>query len=432
LCVACQGSAAQDELPGAPEWQARPVTLQQALALARENSPQLQRQEADLVTSRAAVLSARGSFLPSLNLSSSFSKASSKRFDPTTQRIVSGSREFYGTTISTGLSLFDGFRRLASLRGARAQEEASRQGLVRQEWDVEFQVKRAFYGALSARELVDVARDRVERAKAQLRFTSEKLRYGTATRSDSLRAVLELRNAEMTLVQALQEERVAQVQLAQVIGLDEPVRPAEAARLEPRFLELEATALIQEALEHSPAVREAEARLRAAEAGLAASKGSYLPTLSASYSSTWSGDRPVTEPEGRTRSWSFRLGLTYPIFDGFRREENVARGRATLVTARSALRDARITVLSQMTQALADLETARFSIVSGRQAVAVAEEDLRVQQERYASGVSTILDVLTSQVALDEARVNLIRSEFDYRVAVARIESLLGRSLADG
>jgi outer membrane protein TolC len=84
-----------------------------------------------------------------------------------------------------------------------------------------------------------------------------------------------------------------------------------------------------------------------------------------------------------------------------------------------------------MTEALGELETARFAIVSGDQAVAVAEEDLRVQQERYAEGVSTLLDLLTSQVALDEARVNLIRSQFDYRVAKARIEALIGRSLQE-
>jgi len=61
--------------------------------------------------------------------------------------------------------------------------------------------------------------------------------------------------------------------------------------------------------------------------------------------------------------------------------------------------------------------------------VSAAEEDLRVQEERYGIGASTILDVLTSQTELDAARRDLIRSRYDLRVAKAEIESLIGSEL---
>lgn len=410
---------------------ARHLTLREALDLAMEENPQIHSALADVSASRAAERASKGAFLPSLSLSSSYSRSSSERFDPSTQRNVTGTSEFYGTSVSSSLDLFNGFRRLADLRSARAGAEASSLALLDQKLSVALAVKQAFYAAISARELVKVDEERVRRAEAQLRFSSEKVRFGTATRSDSLRGVLDLRNAEMSLTETRQAQLATQARLAEAIGLAVPVVPSETESLAPEFLQVSGEMLLEEAVRESPTVLEAQARVEAASAGVSASRGAYFPSLRASFSSNWSGDRFIIDEGGRNRSWTVRLGLSYPLFDGFGREESVARSRASLTSSRSRLQESRLAVLSQMTEALGDLETARFAIVSGEQAVAVAEEDLRVQQERYAEGVSTLLDLLSSQVALDESRVNLIRSQFDYRMAIAGIESLLGRPLEE-
>ena len=61
--------------------------------------------------------------------------------------------------------------------------------------------------------------------------------------------------------------------------------------------------------------------------------------------------------------------------------------------------------------------------------IRAAEEDLRVQQERYRLGASTIVDLLTSQEALDQAEVDAVNARFDYLRAKAQIEALIGRPL---
>ncbi|MBD3335375.1 MAG: hypothetical protein GF355_07645 [Candidatus Eisenbacteria bacterium] len=427
-------ATAQDPDPaasGAPSGP-RTVTLDQALELAHEHSPLLQQARAELQTSRAAVRTAYGAFLPSLSGGSSYSRASRQRYDPNTDRTVSaGSSESYSTSLSSSLDLFNGGRRLADLRGAKASRAAAKYALAGERADLELSVKQAFFTALSAQDLVRVERERLERAETQLSFSSEQVRYGTATVSDSLRAVLEVRNAEMALVQAQQDREVARMELARVIGLAGPLAVTAEDLPEPRDVRLDTEGILVETLAQAPSVRESRARLESSEASYTASKSGYFPSLDASYSMRWSGDQPILEEEGRNRTWSIRLGLSYAIFNGFRREENVARSRANLVSARASLRQAELSVMTDMTEALGNLEAARFAIISGEQAVVVAEEDLRVQQERYSSGVSTLLDVLTSQVALDEARVNLIRARFDFRVALARIESLLGRTIEE-
>ena len=61
--------------------------------------------------------------------------------------------------------------------------------------------------------------------------------------------------------------------------------------------------------------------------------------------------------------------------------------------------------------------------------IEAAEEDLRVQQQRYQLGASTSLDLLTSQTQLNAARIALIQARLDARVAKAQIEALIGQDL---
>ena len=61
--------------------------------------------------------------------------------------------------------------------------------------------------------------------------------------------------------------------------------------------------------------------------------------------------------------------------------------------------------------------------------VSAAAEDFRVQSERYRLGVATSLDLTSSQESLTSAEVALIQSRFDYVIARAELEALVGREL---
>jgi outer membrane protein len=75
------------------------------------------------------------------------------------------------------------------------------------------------------------------------------------------------------------------------------------------------------------------------------------------------------------------------------------------------------------------MDAAKARIQITQTSVVAAGEDLRVQQERYRLGVSTIVDVLTSQEALNQAEVDVVNARFDYLRAKAQVEALIGRNL---
>ena len=78
---------------------------------------------------------------------------------------------------------------------------------------------------------------------------------------------------------------------------------------------------------------------------------------------------------------------------------------------------------------LAALETAFAQVDIAQANVAATTEDMRVQQERYRVGAATILDLLTSQANLTQAQVSLVQARFNYVIARATLEALVGRAL---
>jgi len=128
-------------------------------------------------------------------------------------------------------------------------------------------------------------------------------------------------------------------------------------------------------------------------------------------------------------SGALRLSLSLPLFNQLQREEQVVRARVAEDNADVALRDARLAAAQSFTTVMGAYRTAAERIAAQAASVAAAEEDLRVQQQRYAVGSSTLLDVLTSQTQLDQARQQLIRARYDQRVAKAQLEALVGRDL---
>ena len=123
------------------------------------------------------------------------------------------------------------------------------------------------------------------------------------------------------------------------------------------------------------------------------------------------------------------LSLSYPIFNGFQRESSIDRAQYTLRVSRLQEDDARLAARESADAALQNLLTAEQAILIAEDAAFVAAEDLRVVRERYSVGAATILDVLTSQNAQTQADVDVVTARYDYILARAELEAILGREL---
>src|SRR5690606_10661069 len=125
-----------------------------------------------------------------------------------------------------GYDLFTGGRRLLQQRAARAGVTASAAEHRAQRFETILTTGRTFYAAAAGDELVTAALQRSERALQQLDFAQRRLQVGTATRSDVLRAELEVGNAELAVIDAESSRRSARLELGRIMGVDEEIQPA--------------------------------------------------------------------------------------------------------------------------------------------------------------------------------------------------------------
>jgi outer membrane protein TolC len=174
-------------------------------------------------------------------------------------------------------------------------------------------------------------------------------------------------------------------------------------------------------------VRSAAASAAAARANVSSARSAYWPSLNLSANTSWNGSEQEDYTLLNQRQLS--LSLRWNLFNGFDRELTIAQREADEDVAQADASDAERAVEAELITRLAELDAARQRIDITKVSVAAATEDLRVQQERYRLGASTIVDLLTSQEALNQAEVDVVNARFDYLRAKAQLEALIGRKL---
>ena len=417
---------AQERPPFLDEGATR-ITLDDALLRAVARSPQLAQSEQSLINAGETRRTAVGAFLPTLSTSSGMSIRSTERFDPGTDRVVTGSSNSYNAGLLARYDLFRGGQRFSELDRAAADLEAAQARRDDQRFNVDFQTKTLFFQALRQEELLTVARRRVEQATQSLEMTRTQQLVGAGTVSDTLRARLEFINARQAELTAGTQTRAARFALGRQIGMAEPVIPVVPDDLEPRPLLMSEGEVLEVAEGFAPSVLAAEAAFVAAQEAYASSKSAYIPTVSLSSGYNWSNQEASFT--GGSTSWNLNFNLSYPLFNGFSREASIVRAEYSTRVARLQEDDARLASRQETDAALRTLQTSELAIDIAEEAVAVADEDLRVTRERYRLSVAIILDVVTSQIASDQARVDLVNARYDYVLARAELEAILGRQL---
>jgi outer membrane protein len=412
---------------------ARKISLAEAIQMAQHNSPDAIQAEGTERTSKAARVSAIGAILPSATLSAGHVVqlgGGATRLNQNGEEVTVAQKPTNNLGLGLNMTLFDGGQRLYDLRTAKSQILAAEANSVAVKYNVALGVKQQYYAVLAAIESRDAAVLQMTQAAEQFKSSVAKVRAGAATTSDSLRGVIQVGNAQLALITAASNKEAAEASLTRLVGSPVPVT-ADPASMQENMAALPDSAQLSVLALTGPAVQQSQANLEAAEQARKASKATYLPSLSASYSRNGSGTDPRFGFGDDPFTYSGRLSfqLSYPIFNNFQREEQVVRAKVAEVNAQATFRDTQLAATQLLTQNIGAIRGASQRVAIQVASVAAAREDVRVQQQRYNIGASTLLDLITSQAALATAEQALIQARFDYRVARAQLEALVGRDL---
>lgn len=484
LLAAAPVPAQQQPAPAGPV-----LTLQQAVARARENNPDMQAQRNDTRATRAAIRNARADFLPSASASAGFGYTASgvQRFGSE----VFGERpEYYSSNWNLGLSYDLSGAKLLQPRLARAQHAATESRIAGYEANLVMQVQQQYLTSLQASELAAQAQREVDRTREHERLAQARLEVGSGTPLDVRRAQVERGRAEVTLVQQQNTYETELLRLGELMGTDIPAgtRLESAFELfEPRWT---ADDLVRMALENNPGLLAARASTGAAQTQVRAARSAYLPSLSfqvgmvgSVYSagnidplvqqqlnglqgafascnennavraavglstadcSQLDASDPVVRQNVRRQveagNPSFPFGyerqplqasmsISLPLFDGLNRERRVEEARVAEADARLAVRAEEQRLVRDVRTGLLNLQTAFRTAQLQRQVAENAAEELRMARERFRLGAANSIEVTDAQTRLAEAERAVIDAVYMYHKSLAALEALAGRSL---
>jgi outer membrane protein TolC len=265
----------------------------------------------------------------------------------------------------------------------------------------------------------------------QLEDTKNQFASGTVSNFEVLRAKVFLANAQPTLITAHNSYRIAIEQLRQSLGTPgSSAFPEVAGDLNFEPATYDADAELASAHEHRPELRRLGKLQDAAEQSMTTARSTYYPSVQAFGAYQWEGFNFANSSFGNenVNGWMFGLQSTWSIFDGRATDGKVRQAKSQLEQARISVASEELEIDVEVRQAISTLQEAGELVTASKQTIDQATEALRLAEAKFHAGSATQLDVLTSQVALTQAKTDQLTANYNYLVALANLRKAIGLS----
>lgn len=393
-----------------------PITLAQAIDVALSNNPDTRTAWLSARAAEAALGSSRATYFPQVDVLAS---ATRSRQVTTTSTLVTR------TTIAPSLALT---YLLFDFGGREAAVEQARQTLIGADFEhnavlqnVVLRVQQNYYALLDAEALLDAQQATIKERESLLDAANERHRAGVATIADVLQARTALSQAELTRETIAGNLRTIEGVLSASMGLPATMR-FDFGTLPPDVPAQKVAAgvetLMANAVEQRPELGAARAAAERAGARIKAVRAQGLPSVSVTASG---GETFFGLGDGRGTPYSAGIALRFPLFTGWRNTYDIREAQIEAQIANEDLRGLQQQVGLQVWTSYFALQTAAQRLATSRDLLSSAQQSADVAGSRYRAGVGNILDLLTAEAALENARAQEVQARADWFVAVAQL-----------
>lgn len=417
-----------------------PITLKQAVEIALEKNPARKAALADTRVAAAGVKEAQSALFPRIT----FSETAMSGNDPVyafgtrlrQQRFTAADFALnrlntpnaignFSTHFGGQWNLFDSFAKYKNIGRARDLQQAASHQLERSDQEIVLHVVQAYYDLLLALREEEVADQAAKTANALLDRSKTRYDSGLAVQSDYLSAQVNAASRQQQLIAARNGIAFARAQLAAALGI------TAVSDWEPSDVESTVTFpvdplddLERVALSNRPDLKQIAAEQAAQEKSVSAAKAAFGPRLNAF--AGWETDNPTMFAGGGGSNWTGGFELQFDLFSGGQKTAQLAREKA-MRDRISAVRDtAENAVRLEVRRAYYDTDTARRQVDVARSATEQATESLRINQNRYDSGLATMTDLLRADESSRRVQADYWAAVYRYRTSYARLQLAIG------
>lgn len=423
-------------------------TLKQCIDLALGKNVGVIAAQNQLKSSQNALLDSWGSALPKVSTSADYGwggrlgKQTDNIYD--TGRVSDSLRIYdtgrdtsyvhpFGSSYSTGLNfsltLFDGGATWLSVKKSALAKKTAENAVHQTINATAYAVKLRYFDLVRAVMLRKVRADALQSSKKQLEITTSRFELGSASLSEKLKSQVLVAQDSLNLLDGYNNIRKAELELDKVMNRDVTLPLIPLDTLERVEINTTLDQCVASAMEGNPGLRNSKIGVDIAKVGIWLARSSWYPSVSASMGWSWRTDVAGDWLKYRhdNGSYTVGIGISYNIFDGFRKKTVYSDARLSTNTSLEQYRSDQNNLVSNVKQFYLDFEKARLQYEVAKMGETSAQEDLKLQQERYRLGASSILELLNAQLSVTSAKSSSIQALYDLNVAVAGLANAMGQ-----
>lgn len=410
----------------------RNLTLQEAVSLSLKNSKQLKYSKAKIDETVASVREAMDRRLPDLKVSGSYIhlnnpnvnlKTSSDSSSGTKQGNVKVTQAAYGF-LNLSLPIYSGLRIQYGIESAKYLEQAARLDAENDREDIIQNTIDAFSNLYKSRAAVDLVKENLNQSQQRVKDFSNLEKNGLLARNDLLKAQLQSSNIELTLLDAENNWKIANVNMNLMLGLPEetPLTP-DSSSLQQRSDSRTIVEWEQAALQHRKDVAALTFREKAAVTNVKAVKGEMYPSLALTggYVALY-----VPNLVTVTNAVNVGLGVQYNIGSLWKTKSKIQQAQARVQQVQAnedMLTDA---IRLQINQSYENVLLSKKKIDVYNQAIEQAAENFKITKNKYDNSLVTTTDLLEADVSQLQAKLNHAFAKADAIVAYNKLLQVAG------
>ncbi len=409
------------------------LDLNQALEIALSENPTIRVADKEIKLRKEVRKEAFANLFPEVALTGSYSRTIKKQtmvmdFDGNSQEIQVGSDNTYSGGLTVSLPIYAPAL-YKSIRLTKTDVELAVEQARSSRLDMVNQVTKAFYQLLLSQDSYEVLKKSYAQSEDNYNIVSAKFEQGLVSEYDKISAEVQMRSLKPSVVSAANGVNLANLQLKVLLGVEPEIQIAVNGQLKDYEMEMFGTLLNSDSvnLQNNSDLRQLDLNERMLQQNLKIQRTNFLPMLTASFNymyTSLNNDFKFAHYKWFPYS-TFGLNLSIPLF----KASNFTQTKQTKIQL-SQLADDRINVQRQLNmQAQSYMDNMAASteqVVSNKEAVYQAEKGRLIAEKRYEVGNGTILELNSSEVALTQAQLVYNQSIYDYLVAKADLDRVLG------
>lgn len=413
------------------------LSVDESVQIGLENSHSLHSSKEKVRNTLARLSELKTNLLPSLKFSGLYTRLSP--IEPVvlsypgigTFDLTSNIVNNYSAKLTLQQPLFTGFKLLSSVDMADYNAQAQKQDYTKDEHDLLYNIKYAYWSLYKANQLKTVVDENVNQIKAHLDDVNNMFEQGLATKNDVLKVQVQLGDVQIKQIDANNNVRLSMINLDNVMGLPLSTQIEPEEQINSKVETLNTLDLyLNKAYQYRPELIGMDFRIKASESGVTLAKSGWWPQLFlvGDYLSARPNQRIFPTADKFNDTWDVSLSVSWDLWNWGATVHQTDQAQTQVEQAKDSYKIIKDNITLEVTQTYLNILQAKEKMTVAGNNVSQAEENYRVTDEKFKNGLTLNSELLDAEVALLTAKTNFVQSQVDYELAKAQLEKSSGES----